>query len=116
MEAIKTPYMDNDPTRLLINAAPAATMTPEEIAEAVKAWREYTHIKEEAEAELKAIQARIIAHMQAEAVEELRGVDYKATYKTVNGTKLDRASLEADQPGLLARYTVPNPSHRFLLK
>ena len=118
---IKTPetthnavIMDNDPTRLLIRKDPAI-MTPEELQKAADEYRKFKRIRDEAESELEALQARFVAHMTAKATDTESGLNYKATYKIQNRTKLDTKAMDADFPGLRARYTIPNPCKAFKL-
>lgn len=91
-------------------------MTPEAIAEAVAEYRHYSRIAEEAAVILDGLKDALKAHMNAADVDEISGPDYKITWTPVNGTKLDRAGINAAFPGLLDRYTVPNPSRRFTVK
>lgn len=91
-------------------------MSINEIAAAVATIREYTRIKEEAEALISAAQDAIKAHMTDAKTDEISGNDYRITWKTVNGSKLDQKALEAAYPGLIATFTRPNPYRRFLLK
>jgi Phage-related protein, predicted endonuclease len=95
---------------------PAAIMTPEAIAEAVAEYRHYSRIAEEAAAILDTLKDTLKAHMDAADVDTVTGPDFKITWKPVNGTKLDRAGIDAAFPGLLDRYTLPNPSRRFTVK
>lgn len=112
--APNTVIMDADPTRLLIRANPAI-MTPEELQQAATEYRKYKRIRDEAEKELEALQAAFIAHLAATGADTVNGADYTATYKTQQRTKLDTKALDADFPGLRARYTVPNPCKAFRL-
>lgn len=112
--APNTVIMDADPTRLLIRTNPAI-MTAEELQHAVAEFRKYRQIREEAESELEAIQARIVAHMEAMQADTISGPDYKATYKIQARTRLDTKALDAAFPGLRAQYTIPAPCHAFKL-
>lgn len=112
--APNTVIMDADPTRLLIRANPAI-MTPEELQQAATEYRKYKRIRDEAEKELETLQAAFVAHLAAIGTDTVNGSDYVATYKTQQRTKLDTKALDADFPGLRARYTVPNPCKAFRL-
>lgn len=112
--APNTVIMDADPTRLLIRTSPAI-MTPEELQQAATEYRKYKRIRDEAEKELEALQAAFVAHLAAIGADTVNGSDYTATYKTQQRTKLDTKALDADFPGLRARYTVPNPCKAFRL-
>ena len=91
-------------------------MSINEIEAAVKAYREYKRIKEEAEAMLEAAADALKAHMQEADKDTLTGNDYKITWKAVNGSTLDKKALEADNPGIIARYTRPNVYRRFEIR
>lgn len=91
-------------------------MTPEAIAEAVAEYRHYSRIAEEAAAILDSLKDALKAHMEATDADTITGPDYKITWRPVAGTKLDRAGIDAAFPGLLSRYTLPNPTRRFILK
>lgn len=91
-------------------------MSTNEITAAVETIREYTRIKEEAEAIIAAAQDAIKAHMDGAGIDTISGTDYKITFKTVNGTKFDKDAAEAIHPGIVAACTLPNPYKRFLLK
>ena len=90
-------------------------MSTNEIAAAVAIIREYTRIKEEAEAIIEAQKAAIREHMTAAALEDISGTDYKISYHTVNGTKLDTANLKKAHPEIYAAYNKPNPYKRLLI-
>lgn len=91
-------------------------MSNNELAQAVATIREYTRIKEEAEAIITAAQDKIKEHMTQQETDTINGTDYKITWKTVNGTKFDSKALEADHPGIIAKYTQQNLYRRFILK
>jgi len=91
-------------------------MSPEALQNAVNEYRHYSRIAEEAAAILDSLKDTIKAHMEATEADTVSGPDYKITWKPVNGTKLDRAGIDAAFPGLLDRYTIPNPTRRFTLK
>jgi hypothetical protein len=93
-----------------------AIMTPEQIADAVTEYRHYSRIAEEAAAILDSLKDALKAHMEAVDADTVTGPNYKITWKPINGTKLDRAGIDAAFPGLLDRYTLPNPTRRFTLK
>lgn len=91
-------------------------MSINEINQEVATIREYTRIKEEAEAMITAAQDKIKEHMKQQETDEINGTDYKITWHTVSATRFDQAQLKKDHPDIAAKYTVPNPYKRFLLK
>lgn len=91
-------------------------MSINEIESAVKTYREYKRIKEEAESMMEAAADALKAHMMEAQTDTLTGIDYKATYKVINGTTFDKKALEADHPGAVAMYTRPNPYRRFEIR
>ena len=53
--------------------------------------------------------------MTAAALEDISGTDYKISYHTVNGTKLDTVNLKKAHPEIYAAYNKPNPYKRLLI-
>lgn len=91
-------------------------MSNNEIAAAVATIREYTRIKEEAEAIIEAQKDAIKQHMTAAGVEDISGTDYKITWHLVNKSNFDKKAAEAIHPGIIAACTYPNPYRAFVLK
>lgn len=122
--AIKKPIeepravMDYDYTALIIKREEVTKMhetTAAQLDAAAHTIREYTRIKEEAEALITAAQDVIKHAMEEREQDTITGSDYRATWKTINATKFDTAAMEKDFPGMKARYTIPNPYRRFTL-
>lgn len=77
--------------------------------------RELMRMKEEIEAEITAIQDEIKADMTVRGVEELRGTDYKVTWKAYQTSRIDSKALKADLPDIAAKYTKTTTARRFLI-
>lgn len=110
--------MDRDYTALIIKREERAEMretTAAQLDAAARTIREYTRIKEEAEALITSAQDVIKRAMEERGQDTITGSDYRATWKTINATKFDSAAMEKDFPGMKARYTIPNPYRRFTL-
>lgn len=90
-------------------------MSNQDLAVAVREFQEYRQIKEQAEAELKAIQARITAHMEQQGVAEMTVGLVKVTYKPVTSTRFNSNALKAANPDMHARYSITSTSMRFVV-
>lgn len=91
-------------------------MSNQDLAAAVREFQEYRQIKEQAEAALKAIQARIIAHMEQEEVAEITVGVAKVTYKPVTSIRLDSNALKTANPDMYARFSTASTSMRFVVR
>ena len=91
-------------------------MSNQDLAAAVREFQEYRQIKEQAEAALKAIQARIIAHMEQEEVAEITVGVVKVTYKPVTSIRLDSNALKTANPDMYARFSTASTSMRFVVR
>ena len=90
-------------------------MTKDEIKNKVAELRELTRMKEELESEIEALQDVLKAEMTAENTDEIRGTDYKITWKTVTQNKIDSKALKNDLPEIAEKYTKTSTYRRFLL-
>lgn len=77
--------------------------------------RELMRMKEELEAEITTLQDEIKAVMTAENTDELRGTDYKITWKQYQTSRIDSKALKADLPEVAAKYTRTTTARRFLI-
>lgn len=77
--------------------------------------RELMRMKEEIEAEITAIQDEIKADMTARGVEELRGTDYKVTWKAYTQKRIDSKALKAALPDVAAKFSTEVTVRRFLI-
>lgn len=80
------------------------SITRKDLDNKVAEIRELKALKEELEANLKAIESEVIEYFKTNEVEEVIGNDFKATFKPQSRATLDKARLEADL-GDLTEYT-----------
>ncbi len=121
---VNTVIMDADSSRLIIrkepnsmettNATRPAAMSEKEISEAVAELRKYSRIAEEATAQAEAIKDALKAHLTATGTDAAAGLDYKFSWKPVNGSTFDKKAAEAMHPGIIAACTRPNNYRKFL--
>ena len=90
-------------------------MSDQDLAAAVREFQEYRQLKEQAEATLKAIQARITAHMEQQGVAEMTVGVAKVTYKPVTSTRFNSSALKTANPDMYARYSTTSTSMRFVV-
>ena len=77
--------------------------------------RELMRMKEELEAEITALQDEIKAVMTAENTDELRGADYKVTWRQYQQSRIDSKALKEDLPEVAEKYTKIITTRRFLI-
>lgn len=68
-------------------------MSTSELISKVHELRELRRMAAEIEAEITALQETIKRHMEATGAEELSGIDWRITYKTVKATRFDKARM-----------------------
>lgn len=85
------------------------------VNEMVKELRELVRMREELEAEITSLQDGLKAVMTENSTDELRGNDYKITWKMVQSSRLDSTKLKKELPEIAAQYTKVTESRRFLL-
>lgn len=90
-------------------------MSSVEIGRKVQELRELQRMAEELAAEMEAIRDSIKAHMDAQAVYELAGTDYKVTWKEVTTARLDGKALKAAMPEIVQRFTKTTTARRFVV-
>ena len=88
-------------------------MSTIELTNKLRELRELQALIAEAEAEAEAIKDTIKNHMGS--TEELRCGEYKVTWKTVTSSRLDTAALKKAAPELVAAFTKPTTSRRFVV-
>lgn len=84
-------------------------MTKQEFEEKVKYLQELKRMSEELGEEISSVEVDIKSYMTENNTDEVVAGPFKVTYKMVNRTKFDSATFNKDHPGLMERYTVPNP-------
>ena len=88
-------------------------MAINEISAKVKELRELKRMSEELAAEIEALQDIIKKYMTEQNTEELRGTDWKCTWKTITGTRFDSAAFRSAQPELYSQFIRTTESRRF---
>lgn len=86
-------------------------MSTQDIERKIKLMREMQRMAEEAQAEADSIKDEIKAFMGAS--ETLSVGEYKITYKTVKGSRLDSAALRAAMPEIYATFCKQTETRRF---
>lgn len=76
-------------------------------------YRENKRLQEELDAENETIKARILEIMGGREVVTMGAA--KASYKAVNGSRLDATRLKAEKPDIIAAYTVTTSYKRFIV-
>lgn len=79
----------------------------------VKALRELRRMADELAAEIETIQDEIKAAMTAQGVDELRGTDWKASWKAVTTSRFDNKAFKADHADLYSHYSKASTTRRF---
>ena len=90
-------------------------MSNQDLAAAVREFQEYRQLKEQAEAALKAIQAKITGYMEQQGMAEMTVGVAKVSYKPVTSTRFNSNALKAANPDMYARYTTTSTSMRFVV-
>lgn len=86
-----------------------------ELDSKVKELRELRRMAEELAAEIDGLTDSIKNEMTVRGVDELTGTDWKASYKTVNSSRLDTAALKKALPDVAAAFTKQSSTRRFVL-
>ena len=90
-------------------------MSINEMNSKIKELRELRRMADELTAEMEAIQDSIKAHMDAEGVDTINGVDWKVTYKAVTSSRIDTGALKKALPDLAQQFTRTTTARRFSL-
>lgn len=90
-------------------------MSINEMNEKVKDLRELKRMAEELAEEINALQDDIKAEMNAKGVDELAGLDWKASYKEITSNRLDTNALKKALPEVAERFTKTTITRRFVL-
>lgn len=83
--------------------------------ERVKELRELLRMREELEAEITSLQDDLKAVMTENNTDEIRGIDYKISWKLVTSSRLDSTKLKKELPEIAEQYMKTTESRRFLL-
>lgn len=90
-------------------------MSKTDLLSACQALKGLKAMEDELRAEITALEDQLKAAMDAQGADELRAGDYKLTYKTVQSSRIDSASLKAELPEIAGRYTVSTTYRRFVI-
>ena len=90
-------------------------MSINELDMKVKELRELRRMGEELQAEIDATQDAIKAHMDAQGVDTLAGLDWKVTWKPVTSSRMDTTALKKALPEIAERFMKCVTSRRFVL-
>ncbi len=90
-------------------------MSTFELQDKVNEIRELRRMADELDAEITAIQDSIKAHMDATGADELAGMDFKITWKTITSARLDSTALKKALPEIAERFTKTSTTRRFVL-
>lgn len=88
-------------------------MSNKEMTSKVQELRELRRMADEIAAEIESIQQEIKDSMTAQGVDEVSGLDWKVTWKTVTSSRLDSAALKKALPEVAARFTKQTTAKRF---
>ena len=90
-------------------------MTTAEMEASVKEYRELRRMRDELEGEMTAIADALKMEMCDRGVPELQGADWKATWNTVETSRLDTKALKKELPDVYARFSKATTTCRFCL-
>lgn len=90
-------------------------MSSTEIQTKVRELRELQRMADELATEMEAVKDALKAHMDAQGVDSLAGVDYLVTWKKVTSARLDGKALKAALPEIAAQYTRQTTARRFVV-
>lgn len=78
--------------------------------------RELKRMLEEINAEIETIQEEIKGEMNAQGVEELQGVDWRITWRSVTSSRLDTTAMKKElSADFIERYTKTTTTKRFII-
>ena len=90
-------------------------MATNELNEKIQDIRELKRMVEELTNEINSLQDEIKEELNARGVEELAGVDWKVSYKTVMVNRLDTNAIKREFPEIIEEFTKSTVSHRVTL-
>lgn len=77
--------------------------------------RELKRMQEELQAEIDHLQDEIKADMTAAGTDEIRGTEFKITWKTCTRQDIDKKALKAELPDVAARFIKVIEYKRFTI-
>lgn len=90
-------------------------MSIKEMDSKVMALRELQAEIERMTAEAEAIKDELKMQMIDQGTEVLTGTGWKASWKVVEGTRVDTKAMKAALPEIVAKYTIQTRTSRFCL-
>ena len=90
-------------------------MSTNEMTIKVQQLRELRRMADELDAEMEAIKDEIKSHMTTQGVDELAGIDWKVTYKTVTGSRFDAKAFRKDHAVMAEKYTRQTTTRRLTI-
>lgn len=90
-------------------------MSANELEMKVSELRELKRMQEELAGEIAAMEDSIKAHMTATGTDEVKGTDFKITWKEVTSHRLDSKALKAAAPTIWEQFSKATTSRRFVL-
>lgn len=87
----------------------------DELERKVSELRELRRMADELAAEIAATEDELKDYMRAFEVDEIHGISFKITWKTVTSSRLDSKALKAAAPELWERFSKTTTSRRFIV-
>ena len=88
-------------------------MTKQELSAKVAELRELKRMADELDEMIESIEDSIKETMTENGVDELRGADWKVTWKKISSNRFDSTTFKKSEPELYAQYTKTFESRRF---
>ena len=90
-------------------------MSVDTMNEKVKELRELRRMAAELADEISGIEDELKAHMEANSMDTLLGLDWRITWKPVTSSRLDSTALKKELPDIAARFMKQTTARRFVL-
>lgn len=90
-------------------------MSVDTMNEKVKELRELRRMAAELADEISGIEDELKAHMEANSMDTLLGLDWRITWKPVTSSRVDTTALKKELPDIAARFMKQNTVRRFVL-
>ena len=91
-------------------------MSTNELNTVARDLKELRLMAEQLDAEIKALEDAIKAHMTEQGVDTLITTDTKITWKTVTSSRIDTAALKKAFPGIVAPFIKTSTTRRFTVQ
>jgi predicted phage-related endonuclease len=80
----------------------------------MKELAEFIRLGEEVAANIEGLKDELKAYMQERGTDTIAGTEHKASYKTVESSRIDTTALKQAAPEVAARFTKTTQSKRFI--